>query len=259
MPALVVGNWKMNGSLAGCAELARATVGLLERQSTHAEVALAPPFTALCSVAKAVKGSDVKLAAQNCHWEESGAFTGEVSAAMLADVGCRYVIVGHSERRHLLHESDEMIGRKVVAVLNHDLRPILCVGETLGQRQQGDTLKVVVGQLDSALKGLAKGVIDKLEIAYEPVWAIGTGQNATAEQVDHVHSSIRDYLRSHFGNPAGEAVRILYGGSVKPENAAMLAGIAEVNGLLVGGASMNAESFVAVIRGFSVVKLESIL
>jgi triosephosphate isomerase (TIM) len=253
MPPLMVGNWKMNGSVVGCTELAQATAGLLKRQSTHAEVALAPPFTALCSVAKALQGNDVKLAAQNCHWEESGAFTGEVSVAMLDEIGCRYVIVGHSERRHLFHESDEMVGRKVMAVLNHGLRPILCVGETLAQRQGGDTLRVVVGQLDCALKGLAKSVIDNLEIAYEPVWAIGTGQNATAEQVDHVHSSIRNYLRNQFGNPAGEAIRILYGGSVKPDNAAMLASITEVNGLLVGGASLNAESFVAVIQGFSAV------
>ena len=250
MIPLVVANWKMNGGLAACSDLARATVDLLRRQGSSVAVALAPPFTALRAVADALVGSDLDLAAQNCHWEESGAFTGEVSAPMLKEIGCRFVIVGHSERRHQLCETDETIARKLPAVLNHDMRPILCIGETLSQREHNETLTVVASQLDAALKGLTKGVIDKLEIAYEPVWAIGTGHNATAEQVDQVHSNIRNYLKTKFGDAAGEAVRILYGGSVKPENASMLAHIAEVNGLLVGGASLNAQSFAKIIEGF---------
>jgi len=248
---LVVGNWKMNGGQAACIELARQTVRLLKNQAAGAEVALAPPFTALASVGQALRKSAVKLAAQNSHWAESGAFTGEVSAAMLGEIGCHYVILGHSERRHLFHESDDMIARKVAPVLAHGMRAILCVGETLSERRRKKTINVVTAQLDSALKGLAKDVIDKFEIAYEPVWAIGTGQNATAEQVDQVHSSIRAYLKSSFGNSKGRAVRILYGGSVKPENALTLAAIDEVNGLLVGGASLNAESFISIVQAFS--------
>ena len=250
---LVVGNWKMNGSQAACIELARQNVRLLKNHAARAEVALAPPFTALVSVGQALRNSAVKLAAQNCHWAESGAFTGEVSATMLGAIGCHYVILGHSERRHVFHESDDMIAQKLAPVLAHGMRPILCVGETLSQRRRKKTIDIVTAQLDSALKGLAKGVIDKLEIAYEPVWAIGTGQNATAEQVEQVHASIRAYLKGSFGGAKGKAVRILYGGSVKAENASTLAAIDEVNGLLVGGASLNAESFVSIVRAFSAV------
>ncbi len=248
---LVVGNWKMNGGQATCIALARQIVRFLKNQPARAEVGLAPPFTALASVGQALRHSAVKLAAQNSHWAESGAFTGEVSAPMLGEIGCHYVILGHSERRHVFHESDDMIARKVAPVLAHGMRPILCVGETLSERRRKKTINVVTAQLDSALKRLGKGVIDKLEIAYEPVWAIGTGQNATPEQVDQVHSSIRAYLKSSFGIWNGKAVRILYGGSVKPENASTLAAIDEVNGLLVGGASLNAESFISIVQAFS--------
>ena len=247
---LVVGNWKMNGGQAACIELARQIARLLKNQPSHAEVALAPPFTALACVGQALRQSAIKLAAQNSHWAESGAFTGEVSAAMLGEIGCHYVILGHSERRHLFQESDELIARKLAPVLAHGMRPILCVGETLSQRRRKKTINVVTAQLDSALKGLAKDVIDKFEIAYEPVWAIGTGQNASPEQVDQVHSSIRAYLKSSFGDSKGKAVRILYGGSVKPENASILAAIEEVNGFLVGGASLNAGSFVSIVQAF---------
>ena len=248
---LVVGNWKMNGGQAACLQLARQIVRLLKHRPTRAEVALAPPFTSLASVAQALRRSAVKVAGQNSHWAESGAFTGEISAPMLEEIGCRYVILGHCERRHVFNESDGMIARKVAPVLAHGMRPILCVGETSSERRRKKTLQVVTAQLDSTLKGLAKGVIEKLEIAYEPVWAIGTGQNATAEQVDQVHSSIRAYLKTWFGNSKGKTVRILYGGSVKPENAATLAAIDEVNGLLVGGASLNAESFVSIAQAFA--------
>jgi triosephosphate isomerase len=248
---LVVGNWKMNGGQAACIELAHQIARHLKNQPARADVALAPPFTALASVGQVLRNSAVKLAAQNSHWAESGAFTGEVSATMLGEIGCHYVILGHSERRHVFHESDDMIARKVAPVLAQGMRPILCVGETLSQRRRKKTLNVVTAQLDAALKGLAKGVIDKIEIAYEPVWAIGTGQNATPEQVDQVHSSIRAYLKSSFGDSKGKAVRILYGGSVKPENASILAAIEEVNGFLVGGASLNAGSFVSIVQAFS--------
>lgn len=248
---LVVGNWKMNGSQAECQKLARAIVGGQKKKDKNpTEVVVAPPFTALATVARALRGSDIKLAAQNCHWAESGAFTGEIAAPMLVETGCAFVIVGHSERRHVLHESDEMIARKIDAVIPHGMRAILCVGETQEERRQELTDHVITRQLRSALKGSAKGVIDNLEIAYEPVWAIGTGQNASAAQVREVHICIRRFLTTTFGKAAGERIRILYGGSVKPENAEELAQVDEVNGLLVGGASLKAESFLPIIAAF---------
>jgi len=248
---LVVGNWKMNGTQSECVQLTRQIVDHLRAHPAYAEVALAPPFTALSSVREALGNSSVKLAAQNCHWAASGAFTGEVSAPMLSEIGCQYVILGHSERRHVFHESDETIARKVEPVMANGMRAILCVGETLSERRDKKTNDVVTSQLDSALKGLAKGVIEKLAIAYEPVWAIGTGQNATPEQASEVHDWIRQYLRSGFGESKGDTVRILYGGSVNPGNAASLTGLAQVNGLLVGGASLKAESFLPIVRAFT--------
>ena len=247
---LVVGNWKMNGSQAECQKLARAVVHGLRKNKNSTEVVVAPPFTALATVARALRESGVKLAAQNCHWAESGAYTGEISAPMLVETGCAFVILGHSERRHVLHESDEMIARKIAPVTARGMRAILCVGETLEERREKLTSRVITRQLRSALKGSAKDVIDKLEIAYEPVWAIGTGLNATASQVREVHIRIRRFLTTTFGETAGKRIRILYGGSVKPENAEELAQVDEVNGLLVGGASLKAESFLPIIAAF---------
>jgi triosephosphate isomerase len=206
-------------------------------------------MTALVAVKKALQKSTVRLAAQNSHWQDSGAFTGEISPAMLAEIGCEFVIVGHSERRHIFHESDEMIGQKVAAVIKHGMRPILCVGETIDERRAEQTSAVIARQLDSALKALAKDDIEKIEIAYEPVWAIGTGQNATTEQIQDTHAQIRNFINDRFDS--GRPTRILYGGSVKPENADMLAQIDEVNGLLVGGASLTAESFLPIVLAFS--------
>jgi len=248
---LVVGNWKMNGKRVESTVLARAIVSQLETKPSNVEIAIAPPFTALTAVGVELRDSPVKLAAQNCHWETSGAFTGEVSAPMLSEIGCQYVILGHSERRHIFHERDDMIGRKISAATAQSLRAILCVGETIEQRQGGKTVEIVTAQLDNALKGLAKGVIEFLEIAYEPVWAIGTGQNATPEQVSQVHECIREYLRTGFGPVSGNAVRLLYGGSVKPENAESLAKLDQVNGFLVGGASLQAEPFLAIADAFN--------
>ena len=247
---LVVGNWKMNGTQRECLELTRKIAQALPSRTgiERVEVALAPPFTALISVAK-TKGK-LKLAAQNCHWQESGAFTGEISPAMLAELGCEFVILGHSERRHIFHEDDEMISRKLGAVIIHGMRVILCVGETLGERKRGLTGKIVTRQLRTALKGLTENAINKLEIAYEPVWAIGTGHNATAEQVGEVHKRIRRLLKNLFGDSAGCRARILYGGSVKPENAKMLAEIDGVDGVLVGGASLQAELFLPIVSAF---------
>lgn len=248
---LVAGNWKMNGSQADCVELARQIVRGLSKNSAEAEVALAPPFTALSAVRKAIRTSKIKMAAQNCHWQESGAFTGEVSPSMLEEIGCDFVILGHSERRHIFHESDDMVARKLIPVIRRGMRPILCIGETAQERHSDQTAVVIARQLDSALKGFNEGDIDKIEIAYEPVWAIGTGDNATAEQISEAHAQIRNFIRVHFGETNAGKTRILYGGSVKPDNAAMLAKVEEVNGLLVGGASLAAETFLPIVRAFS--------
>jgi triosephosphate isomerase len=247
---LVVGNWKMHGGQSDCRALARAIVRGLEKNPCRADVALAPPFTAVGAVGNAIRRSGIQLAAQNCHWEERGAFTGEVSPSMIKELRCEFVILGHSERRHIFGESDEMVARKLAAASTQGLRAILCVGETLDDRRRNLTTRIIIRQLRSALKGLPKDVIEKLEVAYEPVWAIGTGQNATTAQVSQVHQRIRKYLTASFGNSKGRGVRILYGGSVKPDNAAELAVLDDVDGLLVGGASLKAETFLPIVRSF---------
>ncbi|HWO42712.1 MAG TPA: triose-phosphate isomerase [Candidatus Eisenbacteria bacterium] len=249
-PALVVGNWKMHGTQAEGLALVRNLAAALGAQPPRATVAVAPPFTSLAAIGAALSATPILLAAQNCHWEESGAFTGEVSPLMLRDVGCRFVIVGHSERRHVFREDDHAVARKVSAALRHGLRPILCVGETLAERRSRRTFNVIARQLRAALKELDESAIRQIEIAYEPVWAIGTGQNATPEQISEVHQRIRRLLADRFGPHGGAAVRILYGGSVKPENAPELAGAGDVNGFLVGGASLKAETFVPIARCF---------
>jgi len=248
---LVVGNWKTNGSQSECVNLARAIVRLKRRCPARVQLAVAPPFTALASVTKTLRRSGIGVAAQNCHWLESGAFTGEVSPTMLRDVGCDMVILGHSERRHIFHETDALVAQKVEAALRNGLRVILCVGETLAERRRGRTAKVITRQLQIALKGLAKNAIDNIEIAYEPVWAIGTGQNASPVQIARVHRRIRQVLTARFGKAAGSRSRILYGGSVKPDNAAPLAMTAEVGGFLVGGASLAAEAFISIACCFN--------
>jgi len=248
---LVVANWKMHGSQARCALLARQIARGLGRAPANIEVVLAPPFTSLNVVHRAVRTSKIKLAAQNCHWEAQGAYTGEVSPAMVRELGCDFVIVGHSERRHIFHESDEIVSRKLAPILGQGMRAILCVGETLDERQSGKTTAVIHRQLRIALKRLTKADIAKVEIAYEPVWAIGTGQNATPRQINQVHSRIRTYLMQSFGASTGKKTRILYGGSVKPENVDSLVVIEEINGLLVGGASLNSETFLPIVQAFS--------
>ena len=244
---LVVGNWKMNGTLEQASSLAGAILKGIAQKTPKAALVLAPPATALVAVQQRIAKSGVSLAGQNCHWEDKGAFTGEISPTMLSDLGCTYVIVGHSERRHVFNESDEIVGKKLAAAIRNNLRPILCVGETLDQRHAGRTMEVIVRQIQLALKGSDENVIASLEVAYEPVWAIGTGHNADSKQIAEVHVAIRQYLTSSFDKTC---LRILYGGSVNPENANDLGRIAEVNGLLVGGASLKPESFLAVVRCF---------
>jgi triosephosphate isomerase len=247
MNPLVVGNWKMNGTLSQASSLAAAIVQGTSQKTPKAALVLAPPATALASVQETIASSGISLAGQNCHWEDNGAFTGEISPAMLADLGCTYVIVGHSERRHIFNERDEMTARKLAAAIRNNLRPILCVGETLDQRNAGRTMEVILRQIQLALKEPNENVIRNLDIAYEPVWAIGTGHNADPSQIAEVHGAIRSHLTNSFGKTS---VRILYGGSVNAENAKDLGRIPEVNGLLVGGASLKPESFLGVVRCF---------
>lgn len=253
-PPLIVGNWKMNGTEPEATVLAlQIRRGL--RSIKDVEVVLAPPFTALTAVNGVISGSRLKLAAQNIYWETEGAYTGEISPKMLKEAGCKFVIIGHSERRRLFNESDQAVGKKVAAALQAALTPIVCVGETLKERNYGLTKRVVARQLRAALKGVEKSAIEKCVVAYEPVWAIGTGRNATPDQVSEVHRRIRELLREFTGNQGSQRCRILYGGSVRPNNAGALAGASEVNGLLVGGASLNSQDFLTIIRYFGVKSL----
>jgi len=214
-----------------------------------AEIVVAPPFTALRAAADAATGTNVGVAAQDCHWEREGAFTGAISVAMIKDAGAAYVIIGHSERRRLFGDTDEGVNRKIRAVLAADLTPIVCVGETLEERDANQTLAVLDRQVDAALAGLTAAQVASLVIAYEPVWAIGTGRNATPAQAGEAHAHIRARLREAFGTEAAGACHILYGGSVKPDNIKDLMALEDVDGALVGGASLAVPSFFAIVTG----------
>ncbi len=244
----VCGNWKMHKTAAEARALLRELRDLVAGAVDSVDVAVAPPFTALQAAAEALQGSRIQLAGQDVHWEASGAFTGEISAPMLAEVGCRHVIVGHSERRQLFGETDEAVRRKAGAVLAAGMRPIVCVGETLAEREGGRTLEVVSRQVRAALSGLPSTAVSALTLAYEPVWAIGTGKTATTAQAQEVHAAIRALVRELAGG-AAEQVRIQYGGSVKPDNAAELMAQPDVDGALVGGASLKAQDFSQIVKG----------
>jgi triosephosphate isomerase len=242
----ICGNWKMHKTSAEAVQLVRE---LREKVKTQAQVAVAPPFTALAAVKKELQGSAIQMFGQNCHYEKQGAFTGEVSAPMLAEVGCDGVILGHSERRQYFGETDEGVNRKLRAALEANLHPIVCVGETLQEREAGRTWEVVSRQVRGALAGFGADQVGRCTLAYEPVWAIGTGKTATTAQAQEVHAQIRALLRELSGVPVAEAVRIQYGGSVKPENAAELLGQPDIDGALVGGASLKADDFARIIAG----------
>ena len=244
----VCGNWKMHKTAGEAVALVRELEAGLGDAAGKVQVAVAPPFTALHAVAKALGGKDLELAAQDVHWEAQGAFTGEVSAPMLADARCTHGIVGHSERRQLFGETDETVRKKVGALLSANIRPIVCVGETLAEREANRTLEVVERQVRAALAGLPNAPLAALTVAYEPVWAIGTGKTATSAQAQEVHAAIRKILRE-LGGSAADAIRIQYGGSVKPENAQELMSQPDVDGALVGGASLKAKDFLAIVRG----------
>jgi triosephosphate isomerase len=244
----VCGNWKMHKTAPEARALAREVRAGVEPLGGAVDVAVAPPFTALAAVAAELVGSAVGLAAQDLHWEAQGAFTGAVSAPMLVDAGCRLVLVGHSERRQLFGETDESVRKKTRAALAAGLHPIVCVGETLPEREAGRTLEVVGRQMRAALQGLDAGDVGRLTLAYEPVWAIGTGKTATSAQAQEVHAALRAVLRE-LAPSAADGVRIQYGGSVKPENAAELMSQPDVDGALVGGASLKAGDFVQIVKG----------
>ncbi len=244
---VIAGNWKMH-KLSGEARALAAAVKAGVADSAHCQVVLAPPFTALSVVADEIRSSALILAAQNVHWEPKGAFTGEISIPMLEDSGCRMVIVGHSERRQYFGETDQTVNRRVRAIVKSSLEAIVCIGETLAQREAGDYQRVITQQLAGGLDGLTRQDLLRIILAYEPVWAIGTGRTASPEIAQEVHSAIRGWLSQKYGDEAAQAVRILYGGSVKPDNISDLMRQPDIDGALVGGACLEAESFLRIIH-----------
>ena len=243
---VIAGNWKMHLTLREAEVLVKQLKASCETDAV--DVIVCPPFTALSSIGQLLRGSRIGLGAQNLFWEPKGAFTGEVSPAMLIDVGCRYVIIGHSERRTHFGETDQAVQRKLAAALQHGLTPIVCIGETLAEREAARTFEVLARQLDGALGGCPGGECRRVIVAYEPVWAIGTGRNATPEQAQEAHAFIRQRVAKQCGEDVGGALRIQYGGSVTAENAASLLQQPDVDGALVGGASLKAEDFAAIVK-----------
>jgi triosephosphate isomerase len=246
----VAGNWKMNKTSAGSIALASEVVRLLGSSELPCEVAVAPTFLSLESVHEVIRKSSVKLAAQNCHYENDGAFTGEVSASMLKASHCDYVILGHSERRQFFGETDSIVNHKVKKVLSEDLKVILCVGELLSERESGTTEKVIETQVREGLKEIAASDMQKITLAYEPVWAIGTGKTASPQQAEDVHKFIRGLISKLYSGEIAENLTIQYGGSVKGSNAKELFSMPNIDGGLIGGASLKADEFVAIVRAF---------
>ncbi len=245
---LIAGNWKMNTTRQSGVALAGELATVAAKNESGVEVLVCPPYPYLIPVAEKLSGSAVQLGAQDCYFEAPGAFTGEVAVEMLKDCGCRYVILGHSERRHVLGETDEIINRKTRAAISGGLQVVLCVGELLNERQAGQTEEVLDRQMQGGLSGIAEAEAANLVIAYEPVWAIGTGVTATPEQAESAHEHLRNWLATRYTPAFSEKVRILYGGSVKADNAETLLGQANVDGALVGGASLKASTFVPIIE-----------
>lgn len=239
---LIAGNWKLNKTETEAVDTAR---DLLERVAGVIDVdtMIAPPFTALSAVAKVVQGANVALGAQNIFWEDEGAYTGEISPAMLTAAGCTYVIIGHSERRQYFGETDQTVNKRIRAAVNHGLIPVLCVGESEAERDAEETFSVLDRQMENGLEGLTAGELDNLVVAYEPVWAIGTGKAATSDQAQEVHQYLRSRLVKMYGDTLAKQTKILYGGSVNPNNVKELMAKPDVDGALVGGASLSAETF----------------
>ena len=244
---VVAGNWKMFKTRDEAQATVREVVGLVGNIQ-NVDIVVCPPFTALGAVEEILTGSVVQLGAQNVHWQDEGAFTGEVSVSMLADYGCSHVIIGHSERRHYFQESDEVIHVKLEKVFSTELTPILCIGESLEAREADRVQEVIPSQLERALRELTDPQTSRIIIAYEPVWAIGTGRTATPELAEKVHFLIREWLSDHCATGVADQVRILYGGSVTPENAGQLIEQENIDGFLVGGASLDAQSFAKIVQ-----------
>ena len=244
---LIAGNWKMYKTPDEAAETARQLVEHLAGV-TGVDIMIAPTFTALAAVFKVVQNSPVALGGQNLFWENEGAYTGEISAPMLKSTGCRYCIIGHSERRQYFAETDQTVNKKIQAAIQAGLEPVFCIGETEKEREAGQTFWILDKQVKKGLKNLVLERLNTLIVAYEPVWAIGTGKTATADQAQEVHQFIRSLLLKNFGKPLSDSVRILYGGSVKPDNIAGLMSMPDIDGALVGGASLQADSFSRIVK-----------
>lgn len=243
---VIAGNWKMNNDISESQSLVSGILSGLGNDD-KCDVILCPPFTSLTEVHSLIKNSKIKLGAQNMHFEESGAFTGEISASMLKSTGCDFVIIGHSERRSIFGETDKMINRKIKKAVSSQLKVIFCIGESLAQREEGVTNNVVKDQIEKGLVEVSEAQLDNLLIAYEPIWAIGTGRTATPEQAQEVHSFIRNLISKLYSNDCAQQLIIQYGGSVKPDNAAMLLSQPDIDGALVGGACLKADSFLSII------------
>jgi triosephosphate isomerase len=244
---ILAGNWKMNMTATQARDLAGKLVPLVAGVKDR-DIVLGPPFTALAAVAGTIKGTNIGLAAQNLHWEDKGAFTGEISAEMLLDSGCKYVIIGHSERRQYFGETDETVNKKLKQALKKGLAPIVCVGETLAEREAGKANEVIGLQISGGLKDISADDMKKVVIAYEPVWAIGTGKTATPDQAQEIHAYIRQKVKDAYSAAIAEGLRIQYGGSVTPENVASLMAKPDIDGALVGGASLKPETFAALVK-----------
>lgn len=245
----IAGNWKLHKTNTEAVKLAQSIIkSIQDIPEESAEIVIMPPFTALTPVKKALEGSPIQLGAQNLYWEDEGAFTGEISAPMLTDTGCRFVVVGHSERRQYFGETDQTVNKKIQAVFSHNLIPVVCIGETLEERENNKTFEKIETQLDEGLNGISEEQIRRVIIAYEPIWAIGTGRTATPEQAGEVHNFIRDKLADKYGKESGGYVIILYGGSVKPKNTYSLIREKNINGALIGGASLQAGSFAEIAQ-----------
>ncbi len=245
---VIAGNWKMNNNLSESQNLITKLISGLSGEKLNCEVIICPPFTSLSEASSLIKNTVIKLGAQNMYFEENGAFTGEVSASMLKSVGCEFVILGHSERRTIFGEPDQLINKKIKKALQSGLKPIFCVGETLDERESGITEQVVKRQVTEGLKEISANDMDKIIIAYEPVWAIGTGKTATPQQAEEVHLFIRNLVKDLYSVSIAENLVIQYGGSVKADNAAELLSQKDIDGALVGGACLKADSFISIIK-----------
>ncbi len=245
---VIAGNWKMNNDLNESKDLITKLLAGLKNTNVNCEVVICPPFTSLSEVSSMIKGTVIKLGAQNLHQEENGAFTGEVSAKMLLGSGCDFVIIGHSERRNIFMERDDLLNKKIRRAINNNLKPIFCVGELLEEREKNITNQVIESQVLKGLDDFSAEELKNLIIAYEPVWAIGTGKTATPQQAEEVHQFIRNLIEKRFSKEFADNLRILYGGSVKPDNSKDLLSQKNIDGALVGGACLNADSFLSIIK-----------